>query len=418
MKVFKFGGASVNSASAVRNMANIVRRHLGDSTLVVVVSAMGKTTNMLEKLVPGVYPPAQHPALLKQVTDYHYTIIHDLFPDTAHPVYNAVETLFQHLAQQSALPPSDYNFDYSQTVCYGELISTTIISHYLNSIGLNNLWVDIRNVIRTDNQYREGIVDFAATKSNTQNLLPSINALPLVITQGFIAGSADGHTSTLGREGSDYSASILSYCLGAESMTIWKDVPGFLNADPKYFPDTVKIEQIPYNEAIELAYYGASVIHPKTVKPIQNKNIQLHIKSFLDPDAPGSVIGPFSTIQPLSPLYIFKNNQTLLSILPKDFSFIAEDNLQTIFAVLAKLNIRVNLMQNTALSFSLCIDDNPLLLNQLRDNLQNQFRLRYNQGLQLITIRYYTQDIIDRIVGSRTILLQQRTRTTTQIVIQ
>ena len=418
MKVFKFGGASVNSASAVRNMANIVHRHLGDSTLVVVVSAMGKTTNMLEQLVPGVYPPAQHPALLKQVTDYHYTIIHDLFPDTSHPVYNAVKNLFQHLAQQSALPPSDYNFDYSQTVCYGELISTTIISHYLNSIGLNNLWVDIRNVIRTDNQYREGIVDFAATKSNTQNLLPSINAHPLVITQGFIAGSADGHTSTLGREGSDYSASILSYCLGAESMTIWKDVPGFLNADPKYFPDTVKIEQIPYNEAIELAYYGASVIHPKTVKPIQNKNIQLHIKSFLDHDAPGSVIGPFSTIQPLTPLYIFKNNQTLLSILPKDFSFIAEDNLQTIFAVLAKLNIRVNLMQNTALSFSLCIDDNPLLLNQLRDNLQNQFRLRYNQGLQLITIRYYTQDIIDRIVGSRTILLQQRTRTTTQLIIQ
>ena len=191
----------------------------------------------------------------------------------------------------------------------------------------------------------------------------------LVVTQGFIAGSADGHTSTLGREGSDYSASILSYCLDADSMTIWKDVPGFLNADPKYFPDTVKIEQIPYNEAIELAYYGASVIHPKTVKPIQNKNIQLHIKSFLNPDAPGSVVGPF-------------------------------------------------LMQNTALSFSLCIDDNPMLLDQLRDNLQNQFHLRYNQGLQLITIRYYTQDIIDRIVGSSTILLQQRTRTTTQLVIQ
>ena len=189
-------------------------------------------------------------------------------------------------------------------------------------------------------------------------------------------------------------------------------------ADPKYFPDTVKIEQIPYNEAIELAYYGASVIHPKTVKPIQNKNIQLHIKSFLDPDAPGSVIGPFSTIQPLTPLYIFKNNQTLLSILPKDFSFIAEDNLQTIFAALAELNIRVNLMQNTALSFSLCIDDNPMLLTRLRDRLQEQFRLRYNQGLQLITIRYYTQDIIDRIVGTRTILLQQRTRTTTQLIIQ
>ena len=417
MKVFKFGGASVNSAPAVRNMADIVRRHLGNSTLIVVVSAMGKTTNMLEQLVPGVHPAAEHPALMQKVKDYHYTIIHDLFPDAGHPVYAAVGDLFAQLEQQSAQAPTDYNFDYSQTVCFGELISTTIVSHYLNSIGLDNRWVDIRTIIRTDNQYREGIVDFAATQRNTDDS-PLLSGSPLVVTQGFIAGSADGRTSTLGREGSDYSASILSYCLGAESMTIWKDVPGFLNADPKYFPDTVKIEQIPYNEAIELAYYGASVIHPKTVKPIQNKNIQLHIKSFLDPDAPGSVIGPFSTIQPLTPLYIFKNNQTLLSILPKDFSFIAEDNLQTIFAALAELNIRVNLMQNTALSFSLCIDDNPMLLTRLRDRLQKQFRLRYNQGLQLITIRYYTQDIIDRIVGTRTILLQQRTRTTTQLIIQ
>ena len=416
MKVFKFGGASVNSASAVRNMADIVRSHLDNQTLVVVVSAMGKTTNMLEQLVPGVNPADQHPALLQKVKDYHHTILHDLFPSPQHPVYNAVGQLFSQLQQQSSLPPTDYNLDYSQTVCYGELISTTIISHYLESIGLHNQWIDIRTLIHTDNQYREGNVDFTATQRNVDS--SQLRSQPLVVTQGFIAGSADGHTSTLGREGSDYSASILSYCLNAESMTIWKDVPGFLNADPKYFPDTVKIEQIPYNEAIELAYYGASVIHPKTVKPIQNKNIQLHIKSFLNPLSPGSVIGPFPTIHPLTPLYIFKKNQTLLSVLPKDFSFIAEDNLQTIFAVLAKLNIRVNLMQNTALSFSLCIDDNPMLLNQLRDNLQEQFLLRYNQGLQLITIRYYTQDIIDRIVADRTILLQQRTRTTTQLIIQ
>ena len=416
MKVYKFGGASVNSASAVRNMADIVRSHLDNQTLVVVVSAMGKTTNMLEQLVPGVNPADQHPALLQKVKDYHHTILHDLFPSPQHPVYNAVGQLFSQLQQQNSLPPTDYNLDYSQTVCYGELISTTIISHYLDSIGLHNQWIDIRTLIHTDNQYREGNVDFTATQRNVDS--SQLRSQPLVVTQGFIAGSADGHTSTLGREGSDYSASILSYCLNAESMTIWKDVPGFLNADPKYFPDTVKIEQIPYNEAIELAYYGASVIHPKTVKPIQNKNIQLHIKSVLNPLSPGSVIGPFPTIHPLTPLYIFKKNQTLLSVLPKDFSFIAEDNLQTIFAVLAKLNIRVNLMQNTALSFSLCIDDNPMLLNQLRDNLQEQFLLRYNQGLQLITIRYYTQDIIDRIVADRTILLQQRTRTTTQLIIQ
>lgn len=416
MRVFKFGGASVNSAPAVRNMAAIVGRYCDDA-LVVVVSAMGKTTNLLEQLVPGVNTLDEHPALLQQTKDYHMGIVRQLFPDAAHPVYADLERLFSQLQRQSSLPPTTYNYDYSQTVCFGELISTTIVSHYLNSIGLENRWVDIRQIIRTDNQHREGIVDFTATCRNARAVLLS-DCPRLVVTQGFIAGSADGHTSTLGREGSDYSASILSYCLDADSMTIWKDVPGFLNADPKYFPDTVKIEQIPYNEAIELAYYGASVIHPKTVKPIQNKSIQLQIKSFLNPEAPGSVVGPFPTIRPLTPLYIFKKNQTLLSVLPKDFSFIAEDNLQTIFAVLAKLNIRVNLMQNTALSFSLCIDDNPVLLDQLRNHLQEQFHLRYNQGLQLITIRYYTQEIIDRIVGSRTILLQQRTRTTAQLVIQ
>jgi aspartate kinase len=201
-------------------------------------------------------------------------------------------------------------------------------------------------------------------------------------------------------------------------MTIWKDVPGFLNADPKYFPDTVKIEEIPYNEAIELAYYGASVIHPKTVKPIQNKNIVLDIKSFVTPDAPGSQIGPFETIRPLTPLYIVKHNQTLLSVLPKDFSFIAEDNLQTIFAALAELNIRVNLMQNSALSFSICIDDNEMLLSQLQEKLSNQFLLRYNRDLRLITIRYYTQEIIDKIVAGRPVLLQQRSRTTAQLIVQ
>ena len=240
----------------------------------------------------------------------------------------------------------------------------------------------------------------------------------MVVTQGFIAGTGDGHTTTLGREGSDYSASILSYCLGAESMTIWKDVPGFLNADPKFFPDTVKIEQIPYNEAIELAYYGASVIHPKTVKPIQNKGIPLFIRSFLDPQAEGSAIGPFRGIRPLTPLYIFKNNQVLISIQPKDFSFIAEDNMQAIFAVLAELNIKANMMQNSALSFSLCIDDNAVLLDLLRQRISPQFQLRYNRGLQLITIRYYTQEIIDRIVAGRPVLLQQRSRLTTQLLVQ
>lgn len=417
MKVFKFGGASVNSPEAVRNMADIVRSYSDDS-LVVVVSAMGKTTNKLEQLVPGVRPASEHQGLLQELYNYHIEIINQLFPDAHQDIYTAFNSLFAKLKQQVAQSPTRYNFDYDQTVCFGELMSTMIISHYLKFIGLDNQWVDIRELIRTDNNYREGIVDFTATQRCLGQWWAEPRQTSLIVTQGFIAGNSDGLTTTLGREGSDYSASIISYCLDAESMTIWKDVPGFLNADPKYFSDTVKIEQIPYNEAIELAYYGASVIHPKTVKPIQNKNIQLHIKSFLTPDAPGSVIGPFETIQPLTPLYIIKNNQTLLSVLPKDFSFIAEDNLQTIFATLSQLNIRVNMMQNSALSFSLCIDDNEMLLSQLRQRLSPQFLLRYNLGLQLITIRYYTQDIIDRIVGNSTILLQQRSRNTAQLIIQ
>ena len=415
MKVFKFGGASVNSSAAVQNMAKIVERY-ADEPLVVVVSAMGKTTNMLEQLVPGVRPIGEHPTQLEQIYNYHIQIVQGLFPDSNHPIYRELSRLFEQLKRQSSQAPTTYNYDYDQTVCYGELISTTIISHYLNSIHLENKWVDIRQVIRTDYNYREGHVDFAATQEASKVFDPS--AARIYITQGFIAGTPDGHTTTLGREGSDYSASILSYCLNATSMTIWKDVPGFLNADPKYFSDTVKIEQIPYNEAMELAYYGASVIHPKTVKPIQNKNIELHIKSFVTPEAPGSVIGPFDTIRPLTPLYIFKNHQTLISVLPKDFSFIAEDNLQTIFATLAELNIRVNLMQNSALSFSLCIDDNEMLLEQLRQRLSSQYLLRYNRELQLITIRYYTQHIVDTIVGGRPILLQQRSRSTTQLLVQ
>lgn len=414
MKIFKFGGASVNSTAAVRNMAAIVKQYYG-LPLVIVVSAMGKTTNRLEQLVPGVRPQAEHPALLEQLRDYHLQIVKELFVDPCHPVFADFDALFNQLKDRCAQMPSNYNYDYDQTVSFGELISTTIISHYLNSIGLDNQWVDVREVVRTDNHYREGVVDFDTTLQLAQSRFANAGTY---VTQGFIAGTAEGSITTLGREGSDYSAAILSYCLNAESMTIWKDVPGFLNADPKFFHDTVKIEQIPYNEAIELAYYGASVIHPKTVKPIQNKNIELHIKSFLNPEAEGSKIGPYDTIQPLTPLYIFKNNQTLLSILPKDFSFIAEDNLQTIFAALAELNIRVNLMQNSALSFSICIDDNEVLLEQLRQRLSSQFRLRYNRGLQLITIRYYTQQIIDSIVAGRPILLQQRSRTTTQLLVQ
>ena len=415
MKVFKFGGASVNSVEAIKNMAHIVADHL-DEPLVVVVSAMGKTTNLLEKVIPGI-PKSddERQQLIEQSKEYHFGIANELLPSDD-PTLARLHQLFDQLDKTSSQIPTTYNFDYDRIVSFGEIISTTLISGYLNSIGISNKWVDVREIIRTDENYREGIVDFETTRRQAISRFSTLNS-QLIITQGFIAGTAAGTTTTLGREGSDYSASILSYCLDANSMTIWKDVPGFLNADPKFFANTVKINKIPFNEAIELAYYGASVIHPKTVKPIQNKGIRLNIKSFIDPTAEGSVIGPFESIEPLTPLYIFKNNQLLISIQPKDFSFIAEDNLQTIFAVLAKLNVRVNIMQNSALSFSLCIDHNEILLNQIRESLESQFRLVYNTGLQLITIRYYNQRIIDEIVAGRNIKLQQRSRTTTQLLV-
>ncbi len=427
MRVFKFGGASVNSAEAVRNMAHIVQMHLTEEPLVVVVSAMGKTTNLLEKLVPGGGPATENrQELRQQLEDYHLGIANTLIPNDEKLV-GKVRSLLCRLDETiAALQPQaeHYNYNYDQVVSYGELVSTTIIAHYLNHLGTRTLWADARQLIRTDRHYREGRVDWQATqealerqKAAFRQGADSRSSCQVVLTQGFIGGTDDGNTTTLGREGSDYSAAILAYCLRAESITIWKDVPGFLNADPKYFPDTVKINQIPYDEAIELAYYGASVIHPKTVKPIQNRGIPLYIRSFITPESDGSVIGNYHTISPETPLYIIRNNQMLLSIYPRDYSFIAEDNLQVIFGLLNELGIRVNLMQNSALSFSICVDNNPQLVERLIDRLKSMFLVRYNEHLQLITIRYYTQAVIDRIVSGRSILLEQRSRLTEQLVV-
>lgn len=419
MKVFKFGGASVNSAEAVRNMAQIVQKHIESVPLVVVVSAMGKTTNLLEKMVPGVSGAAEAAILRQQLRDYHVEIAKSLIPNHL-DIIEKIDTLLHNLDGRvaSLVPsPEQYNYNYDQIVSFGELISTTIIGAYLNTLGINTLWIDARQLVKTDHHYREGQVKWELTRAACKALVADSMAYSVILTQGFIGGTADGHTTTLGREGSDYSASILAHCLEAESMTIWKDVPGFLNADPKYFNDTVKISQIPYNEAIELAYYGASVIHPKTVKPIQNKGIPLYIKSFITPESEGSSIGNYHTISPETPLYIFKNNQILLSILPKDFSFIAEENLQVIFGLLNELGIRVNLMQNSALSFSICIDNNPQRTGLLIEQLRHSFHVRYNENLQLITIRYYTQEVIDRIVAGRPVLLEQRSRSTEQLIV-
>lgn len=418
MKVFKFGGASVNSADAVRNMAAIVKQHATEP-LVVVVSAMGKTTNNLELLVPHhqTHTPKNIPETLTKIKNYHYNIVDELFENDTQEVYKQINLLFAQLEKQVMHPSFDYNYNYDQIVSVGELLSTTIISLYLNHKGVNNTWVDIRTVIKTDATYREGKVDWEMTQSSVNHSLKNIiSDSGLVITQGFIASSVQGTTTTLGREGSDYSASILAYCLDASDMVIWKDVPGFLNADPKFFANTTKINTIPYNEAIELAYYGASIIHPKTVKPLQNKEIPLHVKSFVTPQSEGSVIKNASYVDPETPLYIFKNNQILLSIMPKDFSFIAEDNLQKIFGEMANIGIKVNMIQNSALSFSVCIDDHHLVFDKLIPTLQKDFAIRYNKGLQLITIRYYTPQIINEIVNHRKIYLEQHSRITAQLL--
>jgi len=419
MKVFKFGGASVNSAMAVENMAGIVERYYGEP-LLVVVSAMGKTTNLLEKLVPQNNTlPNDFSENFALLTGYHTEIARQLFGNQVQPVLKKLEKLFGQINDRIHNASFDYNFNYDQIVSFGELMSTTIVSEYLNFKNLKNKWLDVRTIIKTDDRYREGKIDWQLTQSASDKLLkPLFTTHKMVVTQGFIAGSAMGATTTLGREGSDYSASVLSYCLDAQTMTIWKDVPGFLNADPKFFSQTVKIQQIPYNEAIELTYFGASVIHPKTLKPLQNKQIPLYVKSFITPDEEGSVIGDFGEIKPLTPLYIFKNNQILLSILPKDFSFIAEDNLQAIFGTLAQAGIKVNMMQNSALSFSVCLDNSDLIFEKLIPLLKKSFKVRYNTGLQLITIRYYNDDIINSIVGQRDILLEQRSRSTVQILVE
>ncbi|MBQ7279190.1 MAG: aspartate kinase [Bacteroidales bacterium] len=419
MIVYKFGGASVNSAKSVRNAAEIVKRQ-GEAPMVIVISAMGKSTNALEQMLPQTCNVREREERLKKLYDYHRQIVLDLYGENSGPALSAIDSLFIQLDHELSLPPTDYNNDYDRIVCFGELISTTIVSNYFNHIGIANRWMDARNLIRTNCTHREGRIDWTTTQKNISALgatLRDDSTTLIAITQGFIGGADDGSTTTLGREGSDYSAAVFAFCLDASKMVIWKDVPGFLNADPHFFNNTIKIDQMPYNEAIELSYHGASVIHPKTVKPLQNKEIPLYVKSFLTPEAEGSIVGPFKHLKPSTPLYIIRPNQTLLSIATRDFSFIAEDGLQQIFGHFASAGIRINMMQNSALSFSACIDHNELLLHELIEHLNPSYNVRYNSGLHLITIRYYTQEIIDHIVNGRTILLEQRSRITEQVVV-
>ncbi len=420
MKVFKFGGASVKDAEAVKNVATIMH-DFKDEKILVIVSAMGKTTNALEKVVDAhVNKTGEAEQFLEEVKTYHYQIIESLFSDPKNPVYEKVNNYFVEIHWALEDEPREYNFIYDQIVSFGELISSTIVNAWIQESKLASVWLDIRDCLNTDNTYREGKINWQES-----DLLVKKNLLPLftkknniVITQGYIASTSENYSITLGREGSDYSAAILAYLLDAESVTIWKDVPGVLNADPKYFNDAQKLEQLSYLDAIELAYYGASVIHPKTIKPLENKGIPLYVKSFLNHQAKGTVIGKDLQTKPLVPSFIFKSNQVLISIAAKDFSFIAEENISNIFATFATLGVKVNLMQNSAISFSVCLDDDTQKIPKLIEQLQQNYRIRYNTELQLYTIRHYYPSTLENLSQGREILLEQRSRNTAHLVMK
>jgi len=419
MQVFKFGGASVKDANAVKNVAAILKRYEGKQ-LVVVVSAMGKITNALERLVDAYfYKKENAEAVLEEIKAFHLNIVNELFPDKSHAFYNDLENTFVEI--QWAIedePTGTYNFEYDQIVSMGEVISTKIISAYLNEIGLKNKWMDARGLVQTDNTYREGKVDFDLTESLVKkDLIPAVVANNIVITQGFLGGTSENFTTTLGREGSDYTAAILAYCVNAENVTIWKDVPGVLNADPKWFDNTIKISELTYQDAIELTYYGATVIHPKTIKPLQNKGIPLFVRSFLNHDEEGTVVKESGRKLPI-PSFIFKVNQVLISLQAKDFSFIAEDNLSSIFEVFYKRGVKIHMMQLSAINFSVCTDNDAQKIPALLAELQNDFKVLYNDNLELCTIRYYDQSTLDRVCINKQILLEQKSRYTAQMVLK
>lgn len=415
MQIFKFGGASVKNADGVKNIAKILQK-VGYCNTLIVISAMGKTTNALEVVVKNYFDKSEElQKSLQEVKDFHNNIIYQLFGNEPHPVFTKVDGLFAEMAsflERNKSPK--HSFVYDQVVSFGELISTTIISQYLNLCGIKNTWVDVRNLIKTDSNYREANILWNETQENITN---HINPSLLNVTQGFIGSDANFFTTTLGREGSDYSAAIFAHCLDAKSVTIWKDVPGVLNADPRYFENTQLLHKIPYQEAIELAFYGASVIHPKTLQPLQQKNIPLFVKSFLNPNQQGSAVCCVEQLTPPIPCFILKKKQILISVSSKDFSFIMEENISLIFKLLHEFKMKVSLIQNSAISFSVCVDNKFDTLPKLQKQLHAKFNLKITENVTLYTIRHATEQAIAQIETGKKILLKQMLQNTVQIIV-
>ncbi|AWA29082.1 aspartate kinase [Flavobacterium magnum] len=414
MRIFKFGGASVKDAAGIRNVYNVLQQ-VGYEDVLLVVSAMGKTTNALELVIRNYFDKSKElQASVQEVRKYHNQILLDLFHDEKHAVFTDVNRLFADLEtflSQNKSP--NYNFVYDQVVSMGELISTTILAHYMNNSGINTHWIDVRHFIKTDNTYRDANVDWEQTQKNISR---NVKRRMLNVTQGFLGSDENNFTTTLGREGSDYTAAIFAYCLNAESVTIWKDVPGVMNADPRYFENATLLNQISYREAIELAFYGATVIHPKTLQPLQRKEIPLYVKSFLNPGLPGTRVSKGMDLDPNLPCFIVKKEQLLISLSSIDFSFIMEENISEIFSLLHQYKMKVSLIQNSAISFSVCIEDKFGNFNELKNVLSKKFKVAYNENVSLYTIRHFDEKAAKIVEKNKQVLLRQMSRETLQLV--
>ena len=413
MRVFKFGGASVKDAQGVKNVLRVLQS-TGTSNKVVVVSAMGKTTNALEVVIHDYLNTGDAGASLQEVKEYHHEIMTGLFEHNEAPAFTKVKDLFRELENFLRHNRSEkYDFVYDQVVCYGELISTTIVSEYLLEQGIKNEWMDARSLVKTDSTYRDAQVEW----EETQELISKyIKKDSLTLTQGFIGADSNNFTTSLGREGSDYTAAIFAYCLNATDVTIWKDVPGVLNGDPRVFEKTQLLQQISYEEAIELAFYGASVIHPKTLQPLQRKEIPLFVKSFLNPEGEGTAVSKGQKLLPQIPCFIVKKNQVLISLSSLDFSFMVEENISEIFSLFHKYQMKVDLIQNSAISFSVCVDNKFNNLEKLINHLRARFKVEYINGVSLYTVRHFDTFALANLEKDREVLLKQVTKETVQIV--
>lgn len=418
MKVFKFGGASVKDAAGVRNVTDIIGRFKEENPIII-VSASGKTTNALEAVVNAFYhKEGDVQAALQTVREHHQTILDALFPQ-GHPIFTDVHDTFAEIEWVLEEDPQHdpYDYIYDQIVSVGEFLSTKIVAAYLNQQGLAATWLDVRDVLHTDSTYREGNVNWEETEKRIRFLVPELRAKGLVVTQGFVGVTPENTTTTLGREGSDFTAAIFAHCLHADAMTIWKDVPGVLTADPRLFENALKLDHLSYEEAIEMTYYGAQVIHPKTMRPLQVKNIPLYVKSFIDPDGAGTVVDGKPVLQPYPPVIVVKKQQALLQISSKDFYFINEDKLCELFAIFTKHRVKVNLMQNTAMKFLVCLDNQPSKLEALLKDMEAHYTTIATENLELITVRHYNAVMLDHLKYGRKVHLEEKIPQTAQLVV-